>query len=127
MAELLRASEWRELDLDRGTYFIARDGTVAGLVQMVDVAPQTIVVAGVIVDSARRGEGIGRQLMQASMNAKGGTLYLCCHPERLDFYDHFGFTDVPFESLPEPVAEYFREVGDYPAPPGHEHHYLKAR
>lgn len=124
--ELLR-SHGREPDLGEGTAFIARDGGIVGCVRLVEVAPQTVVVDDVLVRDGRRGDGIGGRLMQAAMNSRGGTLYLCCHEEHLGFYGRFGFEPVDVVQCPEPVVDYWRKVGDYPAEPGHTHFYLKAR
>jgi predicted GNAT family N-acyltransferase len=114
-------------DLTRGTAFIARDGAVVGVLRLVEVEPNTLVFDGVLVKEGRRGEGIGRQLMQAAMNSRGGTMYLCCHEDRIPFYSHFGFSEIPFEDAPEPVQAYWKEIGDWPMEPGHEHFFLKAR
>lgn len=109
--------------------FIARDGGVVGNVSLLEVDPQTSIVEDVVVDKERRGEGIGRRLMETAMNSRGGKLYLCCHPESLGFYDGFGFTEVPFDELPERIRELMIE--DNAAPhqlaEGHVHHFLTAR
>ncbi len=127
LAEFYASQGWETDDLAKGAAYIARDGRIVGSVRLLEVAPQTVIVEDVVVASDRREEGIGRRLMQTAMNSRGGRLYLCCHPEYLGFYGHFGFTEVPFEELPEPVAEYFRSTGDYPTEPGHIHHFLTAR
>ncbi len=114
-------------DLGKGTAFIARDGGVVGALRLVEVEPNTLVVDGVLVKEGRREEGIGRGLMQAAMNSRGGTMYLCCHDNRIRFYSHFGFSEIPVEEAPESVREYWTEIGDWPTEPGHEHFFLKAR
>ncbi len=114
-------------EVGKGTAFIARDGGVVGTLRVVEVEPNTLVIDGVLVKEGRREEGIGRQLMQAAMNSRGGTMYLCCHDDRLRFYGHFGFTQIPVEEAPESVREYWKAVGDWPTEPGHEHFFLKAR
>ena len=109
--------------------FIARDGGIVGNVSLLEVDPQTLIVEDVVVHEDRRGQGIGRQLMQAAMNSRGGKLYLCCHPETLDFYAKFGFTEVPFDELPPAIQQAM--IDDDAAPPqlepGHVHHFLTAR
>ena len=127
LEELLDGHGWGDSNLDEGTAFIARDGLVVGCVRLIEVAPQTVVVDDVLVKEGRRGEGIGRQMMQAAMNARGGTLYLCCHEDRLRFYSHFGFEPIGIKQAPEDVVDYWRKVDDYPTPEGHEHFFLKAR
>ncbi len=127
LKELLDGHGWGDSNLDEGMAFIARDGLVVGCVRLIEVAPQTVVVDDVLVKEGRRGEGIGRQMMQAAMNARGGTLYLCCHEDRLRFYSHFGFEQIGIEQAPEAVVDYWKKVEDYPTPEGHEHFFLKAR
>lgn len=121
--------KWDDPILDKGVAFIARDGGIVGNVRLIEVEPQTVVVEDVLVKEDRRGGGIGAQLMRAAMISRGGTLYLCCHPERMRFYNDLGFTETPFDDLPESVQAYFREHGDSPdkLPPDHIHHFLKAR
>ena len=114
--ELLATREgWKEkTDLTEGVAFIARQGPVIGLVRLIEVAPQTLVVDSVLVHEDHRGKGVGRQLMQALMNSRGGTLYLCCRPERVEFYGHLGFSEVEVESCPPDVLAYWEKIGDYP-------------
>lgn len=129
LEEFFHAEEWDDPVLDRGTAFIARDGGIVGNVRLIPMEPETHVVEDVLVRSDRRGEGLGEGLMRAAMNSKGGTLYLCCHPERLRFYKDLGFAELPFDELPETVRAYFEEHGDAPSklPPDHVHHFMKAR
>lgn len=118
---------WKNEHLDKGKAFIARDGGVVGVLRLVEVEPNTLVVDGVLVKEGRREKGIGRQLMQAAMNSRGGTMYLCCHDNRLRFYGHFGFEQIDVMDAPEPVRKYWEEIGDWPTEPGHEHFFMKAR
>ena len=125
--ELWDATGYGDSDVTRGKTFIARDGAVVGTVRMIEVAPQVVVVDDVVVKEDRRGEGIGRQLMQTALNSIGGKLYLCCHEDKKAFYGHFGFAEVPKTELPEPVAAYLSAAGDLDPPEGHEHFFLSAR
>ncbi len=127
LLKLLNDYGWSEVDVGRGVAFIARDGDIIGCVRLIEVAPQILVVDDVLVTDDRRGRGIGSDLMRAAMNSRGGTLYLCCHPERVNFYARLGFSDVPIEEVPSEVVDYWREVEDYPTPPDHMHHFMKAR
>lgn len=127
LEQLLVDHDWDLEHMDKGVAFIARDGTIVGTVRLIEVAPQTVVVEDVLVHKDRREEGIGRQLLQAAMNSRGGTLYLCCHDERRRFYGHFGFAEVAFEDLPEPVQQFMRDTGAWPDSPDHRHYFLKAR
>ncbi|HVF53010.1 MAG TPA: GNAT family N-acetyltransferase [Actinomycetota bacterium] len=127
LAEFLGAHGNTDSDVSEGLSYVARDGGIVGCVRLVEVAPETVVVDDVLVAERRRGEGIGRRVIQAAMNAKGGTLYLCCHDDKIAFYSHFGFSEVDFDSMPDEVRAYFERVGDHPTDPGHTHHFLKAR
>ncbi len=125
--ELYREYGWENEHLAKGKAFIARDGGVVGALRLVEVEPNTLVVDGVLVKEGRREEGIGRQLMQAAMNSRGGTMYLCCHHNRMRFYSHFGFEEISIDDTPEAVRDYWEEIGDWPTEPGHEHFFMKAR
>lgn len=127
---LLKTRDWGEdVDLTEGVTFIARDGGVVGCLRVVEVEPQTVVVDNVLVDEARRRHGIGSDLVRAAMNSRGGTMYLCCHEDRIAFYGRLGFSPLPsgFDDAPASVQTYWRRVGDYPTEPGHEHFFLRAR
>ena len=125
--QLLTGEGWDTDRMEEGTTLIARDGPIAGCVRLVEVEPRTVVLDDVLVRPDRRGQGLGRQLVQAAMNNRGGTLFLCCHKDALGFYEKLGFSEVPFDDLPAPVKEYMVRAGDHPTDPGHEHFFLKAR
>lgn len=128
--EFFESHEW---DYHKGDLkevaFIARDGGIVGNVTLLEVDPQTLIVEDVVVEEKRRGEGIGRKLMQAAMNSRGGKLFLCTHPEEVGFYEKLGFADVPFDELPERIQELM--IADDAAPhqlaEGHVHHFMTAR
>ena len=127
LQEFLASQGWDDSNLDEGVAFIARDGTIVGCVRFIEVAPQTVVVDDVMVKEGRRREGIGTRVMQAAMNGRGGTLYLCCHDEYRNFYRPLGFVDIDIEDAPSEAIEYWRRVDDYPTPEGHAHYFMKAR
>ncbi len=109
--------------------FIARDGGIVGNVTLLEIDPQTLVVEDVVVEVKRRGEGIGRKLMQGAMNSRGGKLYLCTHPETMGFYEKLGFDEVLFDELPERIQQFMIEddVAPHQLAEGHVHHFLTAR
>lgn len=127
LKELIESQGWDPTHLAEGTTLIARDGPIAGCVRLVEIEPRTVMVDDVLVREDKRGQGLGQRLMQAAMNNRGGTLYLCCHDDVLGFYDKFGFTQMPYDELPQSVRDYFERVGDYPTDQEHEHFFLKAR
>jgi predicted N-acetyltransferase YhbS len=127
LIEFLKERDWQDAPVDEGTAFIARDGGIVGSVRLVEIAPQTLVVEEMLVKGDRRGEGIGRQVLQAALNSRGGTLYLCCHDDVIGFYERFDFKLIDFEAQPDDVQTYFKEHGDYPTEPGHEHFFMTAR
>lgn len=111
-----------------GVVYIARAGKVSGCIRLKEVAPGAVIIDKMIVDESKRGEGLGSQLMQAAMNARGGKLYLYCHADAKGFYEGFGFEPIAPDALPEPVMDHFVEAGEYPAPEGHpEHVFFTAR
>jgi N-acetylglutamate synthase-like GNAT family acetyltransferase len=127
---LLATNDWADdFDPKKGKTYIARDGAVIGHVQMIEVEPQVVVIDQVLVLDDRRGAGVGTQLMQAAMNSLGGKLFLCCHKERIAFYERLGFELLPngYDDAPASVQAFWREVDDYPTPEGHEHFFLTAR
>jgi predicted N-acetyltransferase YhbS len=123
----LKERRWEDANIDEGVVFIARDGGIVGSIRLVEVAPQMLIVEDVLVTEPRRGQGIGRQIVQAAMNSRGGTMYLCAHDDVISFYEKFGFTELPFDVQPEVVQEYFKLHGDYPTEPGHDHYFMTAR
>jgi len=128
--EFFKEHEWDHHAGERKKVsFIARDGGIVGNVSLIEIDPQTLVVEDVLVHRNRRGQGIGRQLMQAAMNSRGGKLYLCCHDDAKGFYGQFGFIDKPFDELPEPIKNFMieDEAAPHQLDEGHVHYFLTAR
>jgi N-acetylglutamate synthase-like GNAT family acetyltransferase len=123
----LEKEGWETDRTREGVALIARSGAVVGCVRLIEVEPQKVVLDDVVVAKEKRGEGLGRRLIEAAMNNRGGTLFLACHDDVLDFYAKFGFNEKSFEDLPESVQDYFKRVGDYPTTPEHHHYFLTAR
>jgi N-acetylglutamate synthase-like GNAT family acetyltransferase len=120
-------NEWEDPHLADGVAFVAREGSIAGALTVIEIDPQTIVIEDVLVAPERRGKGLGAQLLQTAMNSRGGTVFLCCHSERLGFYGRLGFKDVPFDQLPEGVQGFMRDNDAYPFTEDHVHYFMKAR
>jgi N-acetylglutamate synthase-like GNAT family acetyltransferase len=127
VTEFLTEHERGDADLTDGVTFIAREGAVLGCVSVVEVEPRTLVVDNVLVHAERRGEGVGKRLMETALNSRGGTLYLACHDDVIPFYAKIGFAVVSLEDAPPAVVDYWAKVGDIPSDPHHVHYYMKAR
>jgi predicted N-acetyltransferase YhbS len=121
--ELLQRNDWKVSNLKSGTFFFAREGSVVGCIRFIDVSPQAVIVQDMVVDTDKRGQGYGEQLIKAAMNSRGGTLYLRCYEDLVPYYERFGFAPTAREELPESVANYFDGAGALEG----EAHYLKAR
>ena len=129
LEEFFKAHDWDDPHLDKGVGFIARDGGIVGALRLIEVEPNVVVVEDVLVKDDRRGGGIGGRLMQASMNSRGGKLILCCHPERLAFYERLGFSESPYDELPASARGFFEadEAAPHQTAEGHVHHFMTAR
>lgn len=119
--------DWEDPHLSDGVAFVAREGAIVGALTLIEIDPRTLIIEDVLVDPARRGKGLGAQLIGAAMNSRGGTMFLSCHSERLGFYSRLGFEDVTFDQLPAGVQQYMRDNGAYPFTADHVHYFLKAR
>jgi N-acetylglutamate synthase-like GNAT family acetyltransferase len=97
----------------KGTVFFAREGSIVGAVRLVEVAPQALVIDEMVVDQARRRQGIGTNLMQAAMNSRGGTLYVSTDPAYAAFFNRLGFEEVAGDA-PEPVATHLASSPEDP-------------
>ena len=122
VAEFLEAQGWTGADLGKGSVFFARDGAIVGCLRLVEMEPGTVVVEDVVVAEGRRGEGIGRSLVQAAMNSRGGTLYLRCHREVVPFFERLGFAQVARDGMPGSVLDHLGDVA-----PERPHVFMKAR
>lgn len=127
--EFYKEQDWEMSTQGKSVGFVARDGSIVGALQLFEPEPNKVIIEDVLVRDGRRGEGIGAQLMNAAMMSRGGTLYLVCHPERLAFYGRIGFTEVPFEELPESIGAWFiaEEAAPHQVEAGHVHHFMTAR
>ena len=129
LQEFYAVEKWDDPILDRGVGFIARQGPIVGSVRLIEIDSSTLVLEDVLVASGRRREGVGTQLLQAAMNSRGGTMYVCCHDDVVDYYRRFGFEVVPFQGSPAEVQSHYRATGDAPdqLPDDHVHRFMRAR
>ena len=129
--EFYDSHEWFEADeqpdLKRGVAFIARQGPIIGCVRLFEIEPTSLVLEDVLVAEAHRGKGVGTQLINATMNSRGGTMYLCCHDGMPEYYERFGFSLVAFEDQPLAIQAHWRAEKAYPHPPDHRHNFMRAR
>jgi N-acetylglutamate synthase-like GNAT family acetyltransferase len=121
--------DWEMSTQGKSVGFVARDGLIVGSLQLFEPESNLVIIEDVLVRDGRRGEGIGAQLLNAAMMSRGGTLFLVCHPERRAFYGRSGFTEKPFDELPEPIRDWFvnEEAAPHQLDEGHIHHFMTAR
>ena len=119
--------DWETPELKVGTVFFARKGEIIGAIRLIEIEPQIVIVEDVLVHRDHRAQGLGKQLMQAAMNSRGGKLYLSCHLDTIPFYERFGFADQEWEALPESVKAYMIQTKAYPPQDDHVHYFLTAR
>lgn len=60
-------------------------------------------LTGLLVDAAKRRQGVARQLIETALADCTSTVWLFCDPALSDFYLRQGFT--PCSNLPRPLAE----------------------
>lgn len=127
IVSLLATRGWDDTNtLDRDAWFVAEEGErIVGCTQIVEAEPGRWVVDQVLVDEQHREKGVGRALITAALEGREGSVFLCCHEERLRFYGHFGFTDIGFEKAPPAVQDYWRLIEDYPTDEDHVHFFLR--
>lgn len=115
IVELLATRGWGdEFDPDLGDIYIAVDESVIACLQVVEIDDDTAVLDMVLVDEARRREGVGTALVTAATVGSPGSVYVSCRAEAVPFYESLGFTllDGGVESAPPEVKEYWRQVGN---------------
>jgi N-acetylglutamate synthase-like GNAT family acetyltransferase len=129
LQEFYTSQEWGEVNVDSGVAFFARQGAIVGAIRLAEAEPNVLMVEDVVVREDLRGTGIGKALMQAAMNSRGGKLYLVTHDDVIGFYEKFGFATVDYDSLPETVKAHIEHEGDAPhqIEGGHEHFFMTAR
>jgi N-acetylglutamate synthase-like GNAT family acetyltransferase len=122
LKEFIEAQRGGEVDISEGTAMIAREGSIVGCIRLIEVESGTLVYDDVLVAESHE-ETVAKQLIQAAMNNKGGTIFTAVPAAEIDFLSSFGFAPIDRGEVPEPVAEYWSS--HQPASEGLV--YLKAR
>jgi len=129
LREFYESQDWGVAHVEEGVAYFAREGAITGAIRLAEAEPNVLMVDDVVVREDKRGQGIGKALVQAAMNSRGGKLFLVCHPPVRSFYEAFGFTEVDYELLPQSIKDYVERDGDAPhqLEEGHEHVFMTAR
>jgi N-acetylglutamate synthase-like GNAT family acetyltransferase len=122
LKEFIEARRGGDVDISEGTAMIAREGSIVGCIRLIEVESDTLVYEDVLVAEGHD-ETVAKQLIQAAMNNKGGTIFAAVPPADTELFSSFGFAPIDLAEAPEPVAEYLRS--HQPASEGLV--YLKAR
>jgi N-acetylglutamate synthase-like GNAT family acetyltransferase len=122
LKEFIERRRGGEVDTREGTAMIAREGLIVGCIRLIEVQPGTLVYDDLLIAEGRD-EAVAKQLIQAAMNNKGGTIFTAVSAVDTNLFSSFGFAPIDRAHAPEPVAEYWNsrrggEVGPV---------YLKAR
>ena len=122
LKEFIESRRGGEVDITEGTAMIAREGSIIGCIRLIEVDSGTLVYDDVLVAEGRD-ETVAKQLIQAAMNNKGGTIFAAVPANGTDLFTDFGFAPIEPSDVPEPVTAYWashdRSGGDLV--------YLKAR
>ena len=122
LKEFIESRRGGEVDMTEGTAMVAREGSIIGCIRLIEVDSGTLVYDDVLVAEGRD-ETVAKQLIQAAMNNKGGTIFAAVPANGTDLFTDFGFAPIEPSDVPEPVTAYWashdRSGGDLV--------YLKAR
>lgn len=113
--ELLATRNWhKDLDLDLGPLLVARDNTVIGCVQRVELDGDNCALDLVLVAEGRRRQGVGSALVATAMRDLGRNVYVACREDAVHFYEAMGFKLLPqgLDSSPQSVKRYWLESGN---------------
>ncbi|MGH2700684.1 MAG: hypothetical protein ACRDJB_03680 [Actinomycetota bacterium] len=95
-----------EVDIGQGTAMIAREGVIIGCIRLLEVEPGTLVFDDVLVAEGRD-QSIAKQLVQAALNNKGGTVYARVSQSDAALFDDFGFAPIDPHEAPDGVTAYW--------------------
>jgi N-acetylglutamate synthase-like GNAT family acetyltransferase len=121
LKEFIEARRGGDVDISEGMAMIAREGSIVGCIRLIEVESDTLIYEDVLVAEGHD-ETVAKQLIQAAMNNKGGTVFTAVPAAEVDLFSSFGFAPLERSDLPEPVAEYW---SSHPASEGLV--YLRAR
>jgi N-acetylglutamate synthase-like GNAT family acetyltransferase len=122
LKEFIEARRGGDVDISEGTAMIAREGSIVGCIRLIEVESDTLVYEDVLVAEGHD-ETVAKQLIQAAMNNKGGTIFAVVRRADAELFSSFGFAPIDLAEAPEPVAEHWSSH-----PPASEGLvYLKAR
>ncbi|MGH2703352.1 MAG: hypothetical protein ACRDJ2_16475 [Actinomycetota bacterium] len=115
LQEFVSAQRGEAVDTARGTAMIAREGAIVGCVRIIEVEPNLLVYDDLLV-AGGRDESVAKQLVQAAMNNKGGTIFAAVPSDRVALLEEFGFTALEAAGAPELVRAYWGESGRLDGP-----------
>ncbi|MEX0991153.1 MAG: GNAT family N-acetyltransferase [Actinomycetota bacterium] len=98
---------WMDEAVSGGELWVARDGDeVVGAVELIELDSARVVVAVAVVGEARRGQGIGSELMSHVLGSRDAEWWTECRDQRIGFYERLGFQVVPAVDLPADVLPF---------------------
>jgi N-acetylglutamate synthase-like GNAT family acetyltransferase len=106
LKEFIQAQRGGEVDISESTAMVAREGSIVGCIRLIEVESGTLVYDDVLVAESHD-ETVAKQLIQAAMNNKGGTIFTAVPAGEAELFSTFGFAPIDRADAPEPVVEYW--------------------
>lgn len=106
LKEFIEKARGTDADTSAGTAMIAREGIIIGCVRLIEVDPKTLVFDDVLV-ADDRDEDVAKQLIQAALNNKGGTVYATVPDAQTGLFEEFGFARIECADAPSGVRAYW--------------------
>ena len=106
LKQFIESRRGGEVDMAEGTAMIAREGAIIGCIRLIEVESGTLVYDDVLVAEGRD-ETVTKQLIQAAMNNKGGTIFVAVPAAETNLFIEFGFAPIDPTDAPKPVTEYW--------------------
>ena len=106
LKEFVESIRGEEVDTSLGTAMIAREGAVIGCIRLVEVADGVLVYDDLLVAPGRDG-AVAKQLVQAALNNRGGTVYAALPEDLSAIVVELGFSRIDRSECPPPVAGYW--------------------